>query len=93
VLDGKFSLLPSTLKNIEFLLAIQQAQTLVHAAADICFRAIRDQHAGLQATFDAENDLVGILGVLGEILVQQVQRVVLWCAVQLTTVPEVGPEL
>lgn len=79
-------------ENVKLLLAIKQTQTLVHATTDILFRAIRGKLALLQATLDTENDLVCILGVLGEVLVEQVQRVVICSAVQLAGVPEVGTQ-
>lgn len=79
-------------ENVELLLAIKQTQTFVHATTDVLFRAIRDKLTLLQATLDTENNLVCVLRVLGEVLVEQVQRVVLRSAVQLATVPEVGTQ-
>lgn len=93
VLNGRFSILTSTFKDVKLLLAIQDTQRLIHATTDVLLRAIGDELSLLQATFDAENNLLSILGVLGEVLVQQMKGVELRGAVQLATVPEVGTQL
>jgi hypothetical protein len=85
--------LSRTLKDIDLLLAIQQTQALIHAATNVLLRSIGSELAGLQATFDAQHHLVGILRILGEVLVQQVERIVLRCAVQLAAVPKVCAQL
>lgn len=93
VLHGEVRVLARTLEDIHLLLSIQQMESIVHAASDALFRSIRDELANLEPTFDAENNLVRILRVLGEVLVQEVQGVVFGLAVQLAAVPEVGTQL
>lgn len=79
-------------KNVKLLLAIKQTQTFVHATTDVLLRAIHGKLTLFQATLDTENDLVCVLGILVEVLVEQVQGVVLRSAVQLASVPEVGTQ-
>jgi hypothetical protein len=81
LLNGESRVLSRTFENIKFLLAIEQTQTFVHATTDVLFRAIRGKLALLQATFDTKNDLVCVPGVLGEVLVEEMQRVVLRSAI------------
>lgn len=90
MLDREILVLARTLEDIDLLLSIQNLQAFVHTATDVLLRAVWDQLARFQSTLDAENHLLGILGVLGEVLVQQVQGVVVWCAVEFATIPEVG---
>lgn len=93
MLDGELGVLACTLEDIDFLRPVQQTHTVVHTATNVLLRPIRHKLANLQPALNAEDHLVRVLGVLSEVLVQQVQRVVVRCAVQFATVPEVGAQL
>lgn len=78
------------LENVEGLLAVEDAQAFVDAPLDVFAAAIRLQSARLHATLDRDDYLVGVIGILGEVVSQQVQRIKLWGSVELATVPEIG---
>jgi len=82
----------TTLKQVKEFLAIQHAQALVDTALDTLFAAIRlhlDRH---NASLDRKHDLLCILGVLGKVLIEQVERVALGATVQLAAIPVVRAE-
>jgi hypothetical protein len=71
VLDGYFRINSRTLKDVEKLLAIKHTQTLVDASLDIGSAAI-DSHLGrFHASFDRDDNFLRILGVFGEIVVEE----------------------
>lgn len=93
VLNRVCRVLASDFEDIHLFLSIQHAQSLIDGAADVLLRPIWLEKAALQPTLDTKDNLLGILGVLGEVLVEQMQGVVLWGTVQLATIEEVGAQL
>ena len=81
------------LEDINLLTAVELLQARVDGAADLLGRAAGGHARGPAGALDAEHDLVGILGVLGKVLLEQDERVVLGRAVELAGVPEVAPAL
>lgn len=93
LLNRGVRVLSGALEDIDALLPVQDSQTLVHAAADVGFRSIWREFATLQTSLDAQDHLICLLRVLGEVAVEQVRGVALRRAVQLAAVPEVGAQL
>lgn len=91
--DGSLRVLSGAFEYINALLSVENPQTLVHAPSDVLFRAIWLQATGLQTALDAQNHLVCIFGILGEVSVEKMQRVALGSAIELSAVPEVGTKL
>jgi hypothetical protein len=63
-------ILSRALKDINLLPPRQQPETFIHTAPDIRLGAIGNKLAGLEATFDTENNLVCVLGVFCEVFVE-----------------------
>jgi hypothetical protein len=81
-LDGDVGVHPRALEDVDLFGPVQDAQRLFDVLADVLGRGIGGTRLEVEGALDAEHHLVGILGVLGEVRLEQVQRVVVGRAVE-----------
>ncbi len=79
-LDGDVEVAPRTFKDVDGLGTTQHLESLFDRRADT-FRAAVGPRLYVEGAFDAEHDLAGILGILLEVVLDQMQRVCLRRAV------------
>ena len=83
---------PRGLEHVDALCALQDVQAIVDAAANTLGRAVRARRGEArvrEAALDGEDDAGGVLGVLGEVSLDDMEGVVLGGAVELAAVPDV----
>ena len=78
------------LENVEELLAIEHTEAFVDAAAHVLRRTIDAHSTWDRAALDANDNLVRVVGVLGEVFVEEVEGVALRVAVDLAAIPEIA---
>lgn len=89
LLKGHGGVDAGALKQINGLFAVEHAQAFLDAAAHVLGRSVGLQGARFGASFDAEDHLVGVLWVLGEVFVEQMARVAVRGPVEFAAIPEV----
>ena len=82
----------TTLKQIQLLLPIQHPQRLLHRPLNPRLTPIRGQLARHTPALDGQHHFLRVFRVLGEVLIEQVQRVALGCAVDFAAVPGIGAQ-
>lgn len=80
---------PSPLKDIDLFLSIQQFQRILDTIFHILSRTV-NLMLGVQAGFYAEDNFIGILWVFVEVGGEELERVVVWHAVEVAAVPEIA---
>ncbi len=91
VLHRHVGVAAGTLEEVELLAAVELLQHVVDGAAYSFGRPIRA--LGAHAAFDAEDDLVGVLGVLGEVGLQEGHGVAIRGAIEFSAIPKVHAAL
>jgi len=79
-LDGDVGVDPRTFKDVDGLGATQHLDGLLDRRANT-FRAAVGPRLDVVGAFDAEHDLAGVLGILFEVVLDQMQRVCLGRAI------------
>jgi hypothetical protein len=80
----------STAEDIDLLLPVEAGVCALHEGQDCLGRTVHSRYSHiLDTTFDSKNNLVGVLGKDVEIAVHEVERVVVGCAVDIGSVPDI----
>lgn len=74
-LDGDVGVDARALEDVNLLDAVENADGLLDGGTDALRGAVRDVGLGVVGALDAQDDLVGVLWVLLEVMLEQVQRV------------------
>lgn len=93
VLDGHVRVDARTLEDVDLFGPVEDLEAVLDRPPDVLPRPVRFDGAGLAAPLDAEHDSVRVIGVQGEVLLEQVARVAPRRAVDLAAVPEIRPQV
>ncbi len=88
VLHRDVGVTSGTLKNVNLLAALQLLDAVAEGPADFLRGAIRGAALGTTSTLDTKDDLIGILGVLLKVLLEDHKGIVLGRPIEFAAVPE-----
>lgn len=80
----------SELEEVDLLATLQLSGAVVNRAAGVLGRAVAGMGFRVHTPLDAEDNLVGVFGILFQIALQEYQAIVVGRAVELAAVPEVA---
>jgi hypothetical protein len=81
-LDWDIGINTCALKDVDLLDAVENAKRLIYGFADTFGRGIRDALLCIESALDADDDFIGVLRIFREVGLEQMQRIVVPCAVE-----------
>lgn len=81
VLDRGIGIYTGALEQVKRLFAVQHPQTFIYASSNVLLATVWHHSTFNKTAFDGKHNLLGIFGIFREVLIEEMERIALWCAV------------
>ena len=89
-LDINLGIRPSRFPDVNENLILQHLEAVIDTLPNIGWAVVGSQWVEGESPFDAKRHTVFIFGIFGKVKIQKLERVCIWWAVEIATIPEVG---